>query len=264
MPTRAGVLFSILFLGTVKLCAQATEAKVDFQKKQLSAAVIVVSCNETVAEEGLKEFMAKKGSKPSGYKGMTVFRSIALDSASTEPNDLYFKFDKKSKDLTAITMVPTKKGEDFLTQAGADQAKIDQSKTFLNQLGPFIESHNINVQVSEQQKVLNKANKKLAGLIDDSTDLAKKIRSLQSDINQNKNDFDKQQKVLDGISTADFDAHQKAQKKLNSLADDRGSLEKKLRKAQSDLDENKIQQNTQRQIIQKEQDALGAIKSKQK
>jgi DNA repair exonuclease SbcCD ATPase subunit len=264
MLTRAVVLFSILFLGSIKLKAQATETKVDFQKKQLSAAVIVVSCNENVAEEGLKEFMSRKGSKPSSFKGLTVFRTVLLDSAGTEPNDLYFKFDKKSKDLTGITMIPTKKGEDFVTQAGADQAKIDQSKAFLNQLGPFIESHGVSVQAAEQQQILNKANKKLAGLVDDSTDLAKKIRSLQTDINQNKNDYDKQQKVVDGISTADFDAHQKAVKKLNSLADDRGNLEKKLRKAQSDMDENKIDQNTQRQIIQKEQDALGAIKSKQK
>ena len=267
MLIRAIVLFAIVLFINTKLFAQATETKFEVQKKQLTAATITIPCSPDVAEEGLKEFMARKGAKPSSYKGLTVFRTFPLDSAGKESSDLYFKIEKKSskeKDVTLITLLPTKKGEDFQKQVGADQAMVDQSKSFLNQLGPFIESHNINVQLAGQQEVLNKSKKKLAGLLDDSTDLAKKIRKLETELEQNKNDLAKQQKVLDGTSTTDFEAHQKAQKKLNSLSDDKGDLEKKMRKTQADLEQNKKDQETQRAIVQKEQDVLNAIKLKQR
>jgi hypothetical protein len=262
MLTRNLLPVIILFVSSLKLVGQATEKKLDFKKKQLSAATITWQCKRDVAEKGLEDYMARKGIKPSSYKGLIVYRNVPLDSTSKVLNDLYFKFDK-SNDATVATLVPTKQGEEFETQAGADQATIDQAKSFLNQLAPTISSYNTGVQLAGQQEVLNKANKKLKGLLDDSTDLAKKIRNLQSDLDQNKNDLDNQKKVLDGISTTDFDAHQKAVKKLNSLSDDRGSLEKKLRKAQSDFEQNKQDLATQRQLIQKEEDANTAIKSKQ-
>src|SRR5262249_31324763 len=158
-----------------------------------------------VAEDGLKDYMARKGIKPSSYKGLTVYKNFPLDSGSTALSDLYFKMDK-GDDATIVTMVPTTPGEDFENQTGADQATIDQSKSFLKRMYAVVGSYSTKVQLADQQEVLNKENKKLKGLLDDSTDLDKKIRSLQSDIDQNKNDLEKQKKVLDGIPTTDFDA----------------------------------------------------------
>jgi len=262
MLTRNILRVIILFSSSLRLVGQATEKKLDFKKKQLSAATITLQCNRDVADKALKDYFARKGIKPSSYKGLTVYKNYPFDSTSKVSNDLYFKLDKSS-DATIVTLVPTQPGEDFETQVGADQNAIDQSKTFLNKMAIVVGSFNTNVQLADQQEALNKANKKLKGQLDDSTDLAKKIRNLQSDLDQNKNDLDKQKKVLDGISTTDFDAHQKALKKLNGLSDDRGNLEKKLRKAQSDFDQNIQDMATQRQLIQKEQDALSAIKSRQ-
>jgi DNA repair exonuclease SbcCD ATPase subunit len=247
--------------------SQAYESRIEYQKTQQSAAVISLPCSQDVAAEGLKEYMAKKGAKGAGFKDFTVYRSFMLDSNDKDLSDLYFKIDRKSskeKEVTLITLVPARKGEEIQTRSATDQAQMDEAKAFLNQLAPYIESHHVNVEISEQQQILTKAQKKMSDLMDDSTDLEKKIRKLQADLNENKNDQTKQTKEVEATVNSDFATHQKAQKKLNHLIDDKGDLDKKLRKTQAELDQNKKDQEVQRQIIQNEQQVLTAIKAKQK
>src|SRR5215467_1116383 len=94
MLTRNLLPVIILFAVNLRLVGQATEKKLDFHKKQLSAATVTLQCKRDVAEDGLKDYMARKGIKPSSYKGLTVYRNFPLDSTSKDLNDLYFKLDK--------------------------------------------------------------------------------------------------------------------------------------------------------------------------
>jgi hypothetical protein len=249
--------------------AQAYESKLDFQKTQQPAAIIELSYNQEVVEDGIKDYMVKKGYKSASARGFTVFRSARLDSSDTDLSDLYFKIERKSrkeKDVTVITLVPTRPNQDILALSGDSTAsmRIDKAKSFLNQLVPFLDAHNTEVQVIAQQDVLKKSQKKLLNLQNDQNDLEKKIRKIQSDQDQNKSDLLKQTQDIQTTVTSDADVKNKMQKRMNKLLDQQDDLRKKLRKTQAELDENRINQDTQQKDVDKQQQALDAIRAKQK
>jgi len=247
--------------------AQAIERKIEFQKTYQPAAVVEVPYPQDVVEDAIKEYLAKKGYKTSGYKGFSVCRAIKLDSADTELSDAYFKVehkDRSQKDVTLVTLLPTKPNEDILVAATNGNPKIEQAKLLLNKLTPYIETHGIDVQMKDQQEVVKKAQKKMDGLMNDQTDLEKRIRNLQSDLDQNKKDQTKQSNVIQSLLASDDDGHKKANKKMNKLMDEQGDLEKKIRKSQTDLEGNKKDQQNQQQELAKQKQVLDAIIAKQK
>ena len=63
---------------------------------------------------------------------------------------------------------------------------------------------------------------------------------------------------------ADDNVKNKAQKKMNHLLDEQDDLRKKIRKTQTDIDQNKTEIESQQAEIQKQQQILDAIKAKQK
>jgi hypothetical protein len=111
--------------------------------------------------------------------------------------------------------------------------------------------------------MLQKARKKMDGLIDDQVDLEKKIRGLQADLEENKKDQVKQAKDLQSNIKSDDVDKKKNQRKLQRLLDKEGSLDKKLRNAQSDLDQNKMDQRLQQAEVDKQQQILEGIKARQ-
>jgi len=261
------LLCIIIFLHSeIRSQVQAVESKVEVQKTFQPVAKINISSNPDVTEEAIKEYMGKRGVKSSSYKNYFVFRSCKLDSSSEELSDLYFRVEKKSsdeKDVSTVTLLPTKKGEDIPSHSPSDNSKIESAKSFLNNMAPFVEAKYINLQVANQDKVLQKAQKKMSDLKSDSIDLEKKIRSINADLEQNKNDQEKQKIDIETKSTADFDTKQKAQKKMNKLIDTQGDLQKKLRKTQEGLEQTKKDLLTQQAEVDKERQILTAIKSKQ-
>ncbi|MFI5153948.1 MAG: hypothetical protein ACHQET_11480 [Chitinophagales bacterium] len=267
MLKRIIFLFFILFLNNqIKSQVQAVESRIDVQKTQQPVAKINIPSSTDVTEESIKEYMGKRGVKSSSYKEFFVFRSCKLDSNTEELNDLYFKVEKKSsqeKDISTVTLLPTKKGEDIPSHSPTDNSKIEPAKSFLNNMAPFVEAHYINLQVTNQEKVLQKAQKKMTSLESDSSDLEKKIRDINADLEQNKNDQAKENIDIQTKATSDFDTKQKAQKKMNKLIDTQSDLQKKLRKTQEELIQNKKELLAQQKEVDKELQILSAIKSKQ-
>lgn len=245
--------------------AQAYEGRLEYQKTSQQVAIIEVPYKDGVVEDAIKDYLAKKGLKSSSSKGFDVFRGGKLDDADTDPSDLYFKIErkKKDKDYTVISLLTTKANQDILARPATDSTgQIDKAKSFLNSLVPYIDAHNTDVQVNNQQEVLKKAQKKMNSLIGDQSDIEKKIRKLQADQDQNKSDIVKQTQDIQNTVTADADVKNKSQKKMNKLLDQQDDLRKKLRKAQADLDENKINQENQQKEVDKQQQVLDAIKAK--
>jgi len=264
---RITFLSFVFFLNNaVKSQVQAIESRIEVQKTQQPVAKINIPSSPDVAEEAIKEYMGKRGVKNASYKDYFVFRSCKLDSSSEDLSDLYFRVEKKSsqeKDISTVTLLPTKKGEDIPSHSPSDNSKIESAKSFLNSMAPFVEAKYISLQVSNQEKVLQKAQKKMTSLESDSSDLEKKIRNVNADLEQNKNDQAKQNIDIQTKATADFDTKQKAQKKMNKLIDTQSDLQKKLRKTQEDLIQNKKDILTAQKEVEKEEQILAAIKSKQ-
>jgi hypothetical protein len=179
--------------------AQAYEGKIDYQKTQQSAAIIELPYNQDVVEDAIKDYMAKRGTKGSSSKGFNVFKGVKLDTGDTDPSDLYFKIERKSrkeKDVTVVTLIPTKANEDILSRSQTNDTRIDVGKAFLNNLVPSVDAHNLDVQVGGQQEVVKKAQKKYDRMLDDQHDLEKKIKKYQDDLEENKRDQEKQQQEV--------------------------------------------------------------------
>ena len=261
------LLFIVLFAFkiTTYCQAQSYEGKLEYQKTLQQVAMIELPYKTDVVEDAIKEYLAKKGLKSSSSKGFDVFRGAKLDDADADPSDLYFKIERKKKDkeYTVISLLPTKANQDILGRPATDSTgQIDKAKSFLNNLVPYIDAHNTDVQVGNQQEVLKKAQKKLNGLVSDQTDIEKKIRKLQADQDQNKTDIIKNTQEIQNTVSSDADVKNKTQRKMNKLLDQQDELRKKLRKAQADLDENKIDQENQQKEVDKQQQVLDAIRAK--
>jgi chromosome segregation ATPase len=257
----------IAFRITTHAQAQAYESKIEYQKTMQQVASIDVPCKTDIADDAITDYMKKKGFKASGSKGFTVFRGVKLDDADTELSDLYFKIEKKKKDkdYSIVNLLVTKANMNILARPSIDSTgQLDKAKAFLNNLVPFVEEHNTDVEIGKQQDVLKKTQKKLNGLISDSTDLEKKIRNLLADQAQNKSDILKQTSEIQTTISANDDVKNKAQKKMNKLLDEQDNIAKKIRKTQADLDETKIDLTKQYRELDNQQQVLDAIKAKKK
>jgi hypothetical protein len=246
---------------------QAYESRLEYQKTMQQVAAIDIPYQNGVTEDAINEYMSKKGFKGSGSKGFTLFRGVKLDETDTTSSDLYFKIERKKKDrdFTVITLLATRTNMDILTRPTMDSSgQTDKAKAFLNNLVPYIDEHNTDVEVGKQQEVIKKNQKKINGLITDSTDLEKKIRNLLSDQAQNKSDILAQTSLIQNNVSADLNVKNKDQKKMNKLLDEQDNIAKKLRKAQADLGETKTDLTNQYKEADRQQQILDAIRAKKK
>jgi DNA repair exonuclease SbcCD ATPase subunit len=242
---------------------QAYESKIDYQKTQLAAAAIDLPYSTDLVEDAVKDYMGKKGMKGSGQKGFTLYRGARLSDTATTLNDLYVRFDKRSKTSSTISLIPAMPSEDPSARTAASMPMpLDQAKAFLNNLVPAIQAHDLEVHINDQQTVAKKSQKKYSNLQDDQADLEKKIRNAQSDLEENKKDQIQASASVQANLTGDQDALKKAQKQMNKLLDKQSSLEKKLRKYQADLAQNKIDQSAQQSDLMKQQQTLDTMKTR--
>ena len=192
----ACIIFIVLFTGYSSFSqVPATEGSVEFQKTQQPAAIIELPYPENVVEKGIASYMERKGSKGSDSKGFKTFRGYKLRDSQDFSSDLYFKIDRKSrkeKDITTVSLVVGRSGEDIKTRTVPDNSMLDGARDLLNDMVPDIEAYNLEVEIQDQDDVLKKAQKKFDGLVDDQKDYEKKIKNYQDKLEQNKRDQAKQ------------------------------------------------------------------------
>jgi len=245
---------------------QAYESKVDYQKTRQFAAAIDLPYSTDVVEDGIRGYLSGKGLKGLSTKGYTVYRGARLSDSVTDLNDLYFKVDRRSGDRksSVVSLLVVKPSEDPATRAEAAGGSLDRAKAFLNTLVPPVEARNLESEISGEEAVLKKAQKKMSDLQDDQSDLEKKLRYAQADLEQNKKDQVATASDVQSKVNGDQEALKKAQKKMNKLVDDQGGLEKKIRKYQSGLEQNKRDQASSQADIQRQQQMLDSMKGRRK
>ncbi|HRE50992.1 MAG TPA: hypothetical protein PK339_06215 [Flavitalea sp.] len=193
----------------------AVVGSVEYQKDNKSAAVIELPYKTDIVEGAIKDFMAKKGVKETRSKGFLVYKGASLSAYDAEVSDLYFKVDKKGrrdKDISMIYLIAGRANENVAVRNGGDNYKMEEAKTFLNDLVPAVEAHDLDVSIGQQADLVQKAEKKLKNLRDDQSDYEKKIRSFEDKLAQNKKDQENQLVELNKLR-ASLDAMQ-ARKKL--------------------------------------------------
>jgi hypothetical protein len=245
---------------------QAYETKIDYQKIRQPAAAIDLPYPTDVVQDGIKNYLSAKGLKGSSSKGYNVYRGARLSDSAADLNDLYFKIERRSGDRksSVVTLLATKPSEDPATRAEGAIGSLDGAKLFLNSLVPAVEARNLEVEIDGEEAIYKKALKKASNLQDDQSDLEKKIRYAQADLEQNKKDQLTQTQEMQSNIHGDNDAMAKAQKKMNKLLDAQASLEKKIRKYQADLDQNKKDQDVSHADVKQQQQVLDSMKARRK
>ena len=257
-------LWICMFCGT-GLYAQTYIGDAELRGVKRTAAVTRLSYDSGPVEDAVKQYMMTKGFKSTSVKGSILFRGVPMDIADTSQSDLYFRADvasRKEKDMTVLSLIPTKKNQDPATGIIMDSARLEKARLFLDSLAPFVIAYNVRLAINGQQEILAKSQKKMNDLKSDRTDLEKKIRNLQSDLDRNQKDQEKAAAELKSSINADSDTKGKYQKRVNKLLDEEASLQKKFRSAQQDMEDNKNSMEKQQEEINKQQQGLEAVKSR--
>ena len=189
------IIFFLLLISASYSYSQAYEAKLEVQRKNHVAAVMEVPYPTDQVEDAIKDYMAKKGFKVNSSKGIFSFKGVKLNPNNTENNDLHFKVERKSrkeKEVSLIHLVISKENETLAQRIPDDRAGIEDGKSFLNAMTPQMEAYGLEVEITEQDKTVKKAEKKLENLGDDQQDLEKRIKNLEEKLEQNKKDQDSQ------------------------------------------------------------------------
>jgi hypothetical protein len=195
----------IVQLFSTAIFAQAYESTTDYNKKKQAAFAIDYNYSEEAVENAIIKKMDKLGYNGKAEKGLfnkdkgfTVYKNATITEISSKPMDYVIKVDQKSRkenDKAIVYLIILKDGENAMTNL--DAYDIGHAKSFLNDLLPEVEAANLELQISAQEDVLVKANKKFKNLQADKEDMEKKIKKLQDDIQKNLKDQDDSQKDIE-------------------------------------------------------------------
>jgi len=260
---RSLLLFTCLCCNTA-LFAQAYIGDPGIRNLKQPAAIIRLPYDDNSIEDALRQYMMTQGYKSTGSGGFILYRSSPLVTTAPILSDLYFKTssDKSAKDVTLLNLIPLPVNQDIKADGPVDSARLDKARVLLDSIGPFITAYHMRLQINSQQKELTKALKKMNDLRSDSADLQKKIRDLQVDLAENKTDQVKAAADLNTSVNADDNTKGKYQKRVNKLFDKQASIEKKLRRAQQDLEDNKHDISRQQEELNKQQQGMNALNSR--
>lgn len=192
--------------------AQAYEGSIEYKKAKQEAFAAEYNFSADAVDKAITHVLEKNGGKITEEKGIfnkdkgfKIFKNTSLTDIAPGRFDYAFKVDKKSskKEETAVLYMLVLNGDaNVRSQLSADE--VFRAKSFLNNLIPEIEAANLELQITAQEDVVVKTEKKLKGLEDDVKDMEKKIKKLEEDIVKNQKDQEKtkadienQRKLLD-------------------------------------------------------------------
>ena len=195
------ILACVLILAcNVAFAQEPIEGKTEFQKKEQPAAVVELPYPPDVVEDAIKGYLTKKGVKGNTSKGVQIFKGTKLSDLDLSNSDLYFKVERKSrkeKDASIVYMFVTKENENPATRVEGDTYGVEGAKTFLKEMLPSIEAHNLEVDIAGQEAALKKAERRYDNLTDEAKDLEKRLKKLEENIEENKKDIEKQRQEVE-------------------------------------------------------------------
>jgi hypothetical protein len=173
--------------------AQAYDGTADYNKKSQAAVLVEYKYPQETVENALKDKLERQGLKLKSTKGYLVAYNAVISSINSAQIEYAFMVDRKSKrekETTVITLVMN------ITDVNATADNATKAKEFLNELGASIDALNTENMIVDQTKISEKAEKKNKGLLEDISDLEKKIRKYQDELAKTKRDQEDQQKEV--------------------------------------------------------------------
>lgn len=197
---RKFTLSLILLSASIFSKAQAYEDKIEYNKQKQACLMIEYSFQPQAVENAVIAKMNKlgyKGKEEKGVfnkdKGFRVYKDAMIGDISPTRYNYIINIDRKSKkesDAAVLYLIIMKDDGNALTRLNTQE--LNSAKTFLSNLLPDIEAADLELQITAQEDVVGKAEKKLKNLQSDKDDMEKKMKKLQDDLEQNKKDQEKQ------------------------------------------------------------------------
>ncbi len=188
--------------------AQARYTSTEFQKVMRPAVVADIPFPEKTISNAIEDKMSKSGYKGKSVKSFTMYPGVHLNELGSGNYDLYFMVDRvsrKDKGNSTVTLMLSK-GFDAFVSDSSDATVVESAKTYLNNLRDMVAAYDLEMQISEQDDVIKKTDKKYNNLVDDGTDLQKKKRKIEEQIVENtaaqaaqKTETEKQRQVLETL-----------------------------------------------------------------
>jgi hypothetical protein len=188
--------------------SQAHYVFINFKDAQMPAIQNEYSFPEKTVSKAIDDKLMKMGYKGKESKGFTVYRSVVSPELGSQPHDLYFKVDRKSKkekDNAVVNMLITSGNENFVSDS-SDVTTINNAKIFLDNLMPAVAAFDLQQQISAQQEAVKNAERKYKNLQDDADDFQKKKKRIEQQIEDNQKDqkgqqaeIEKQRQLLEAL-----------------------------------------------------------------
>ena len=89
------------------------------------------------------------------------------------------KIKQKEKEIAVVTMLVSKGYDNFVTDS-ANAPLIDSAKKYLDNIKDMIAAYDLELQITEQDDAVKKADQKKNNLIDDGVSLQKKKKNIQA------------------------------------------------------------------------------------
>lgn len=184
--------------------AQSYEGNIQFDKKKQSAILCDYTYPPQAVENAIVKRMQQLGYKAKEEKGILnrdkgflVFKNAYVSDITTGKMDYIIKVERKSRkesDESILYLVMMTNDENAM--AKMDAAGIGKAKSYLNNLVPDVEAAYLEIQITEQEQVVAKAEKKLSDLKDEQASLEKKLETNKTDQANTQNDIEEQKQKL--------------------------------------------------------------------
>lgn len=197
---RKFFLSLIILFASFLLKAQAYEDKVEYNKEKQACLVMEYNFSPLAVENAIISKMNKlgyRGKEEKGVfnkdKGFRVYKDAMIGDISPSRYNYVINIDRKSKkesDAAVLYLIIMKDDGNALSRLNTQE--LGNAKSFLYNLLPDIEEANLELQITAQEEIVSKAEKKLRSLQTDKDDMEKRIKKLQDDIKTNESDQEKQ------------------------------------------------------------------------
>ncbi len=193
------LLAMTLLLAGPFLYAQITEGQFTLNKINRPSLVGEFNFSPEIVESVILEDLKYNGfPKAADSKGFKFYTAIVFEKITTDKIDLYIKVDdvKKEKDKSIVTMIITKGPESFVSSSG-DPETFKSASAYLLGLIPKFESRQLEINITEQEAIIKKAEKTYNSLIGTGESLQGKKADIEASIAKNKKEQEDQSSVLE-------------------------------------------------------------------
>lgn len=197
---RRPILTLIFIAASFILKAQAYEDKIEYNKEKQACIVMEYNFPPEAVENAVVARMNKLGYKGKEEKGMfnkdkgfRVYKDAMIGDISPSRYNYIVNVDRKSRkesEDAVLYLIIMKDDGNALSRLNTEE--LGNAKSFLYNLLPDIEAAHLELQITAQEDVVSKAEKKLKTLQTDKDDMEKRIKKIQDDLKQNEKDQEKQ------------------------------------------------------------------------